>query len=749
VSLTVQMIEDAKEDVLDLAQIMNGPAGQVVSTRFGGDIPTFASIVQQFSVFDPFVPADGVFNITGGMAVSSTFSASGATTIGSTANDSQTKLLVRGTARAVRIGTIAGAATIEGVDLTGSASYQPLSVGGTTVTVHSSGTTIASFGATGTTLTGTVTSGPLGAWAANRVLRTWGDGDGRTLQLLGRSVQDTDSAFVFSTANALTIRVDAANVVTFGPQPGATFHYDITVPDEAFGSGWNGSGEVPTKNAVHDALSRIAVDPRSFGALGDGTGDDRDEVIAAFTYAWANGLPIDGGDAVFAITNCQRIRIDRLEIDRGPSAAGDIVSNHGLLIQNGARHRVRNVEVFGGGDGNGIGIFGTTDSDYENLYAHDMVFNLPGATDDVMQGIHIANNSDCNFRNLRAADLTGNATAGAGFPSRFTRGIAAGGNIRCALINPQARNVDQGVDISSSAANVNFTVDGGRTYQCVTVGLKIANSGRDNKVRGHIAERCGMFGFHLTGPSGAVDIAISDIEFEDCKAVDPGYNDFPFPNRADGPLQAVGFCFWKGDLQQTFPKGVRVKNCHAIDRQAVKKMKYGFFNSMPFDAATGKGVELINSVSEGHTTASQIGFHRQLCRLTHSGTIASANNTLFTARWDTELEDSVGMHDPATNNGERVAIIVPGRYRIRAEVVYAGVAGGGYRDIRLMKNGVTNMGTNAFYPTAGNNTTTWIEKVLDLVAGDYLIVQGEQTSGGAVTINLNQSTLEVELLDRA
>lgn len=39
---------------------------------------------------------------------------------------------------------------------------------------------------------------------------------------------------------------------------GGTFLADISVPDEAYGSGWNGSVEVPTKNAVYDKIQTLA-----------------------------------------------------------------------------------------------------------------------------------------------------------------------------------------------------------------------------------------------------------------------------------------------------------------------------------------------------------------------------------------------------------------------------------------------------------------------------------------------------------
>lgn len=39
---------------------------------------------------------------------------------------------------------------------------------------------------------------------------------------------------------------------------GGTFAADISVPDEAYGSGWNGSVEVPTKNAVYDKIQTLS-----------------------------------------------------------------------------------------------------------------------------------------------------------------------------------------------------------------------------------------------------------------------------------------------------------------------------------------------------------------------------------------------------------------------------------------------------------------------------------------------------------
>lgn len=50
----------------------------------------------------------------------------------------------------------------------------------------------------------------------------------------------------------------SGDLMTITPTTGATtFSGDVTVPDEAYGVGWNGSLEVPTKNAVYDKIETL------------------------------------------------------------------------------------------------------------------------------------------------------------------------------------------------------------------------------------------------------------------------------------------------------------------------------------------------------------------------------------------------------------------------------------------------------------------------------------------------------------
>jgi len=65
-------------------------------------------------------------------------------------------------------------------------------------------------------------------------------------------------------------------------EDGGTFTSDISVPDEAYGAGWNGSVEVPTKNAIYDKIETITGGE----ILGDGTAG---RVLRAVTLTIADG----------------------------------------------------------------------------------------------------------------------------------------------------------------------------------------------------------------------------------------------------------------------------------------------------------------------------------------------------------------------------------------------------------------------------------------------------------------------------
>lgn len=386
------------------------------------------------------------------------------------------------------------------------------------------------------------------------------------------------------------------------------------------------------------SIEQRSVSPLHHGAVGDGKADDIEAVREALSHAFRSGVPVDGGDRVFAVggdisiveaaspwirslrlkqlipqmdgktlnfKGCESILVERLTIDRGSNKTiGLMDSAGGLWIEGGSNHRVSNVEISGHGKANGIVLWGTQKSIYDHLLVRDMGFDDAAAADDVMQGIWMVRNADCVLRNPRVSNLFGNARyAGAEFPNLRTRGIALGGNVRVEIIEPHIRHVDQGIDFTGSDGNRQCMVRGGYSYECASVGVKLANTAVGCRVIGHTVERAGMYGFLASGPSEKdLRYKTQECDFVDCTALDIGFNGISHPTPA-------GFEILKGDYDIDHPKGIRFIRCRAIDRQPRKTMKYGFFSNVANDAASSPN-RLVDCSSQGHIIEGRSGAWR-------------------------------------------------------------------------------------------------------------------------------------------
>jgi hypothetical protein len=88
---------------------------------------------------------------------------------------------------------------------------------------------------------------------------------------------------------AMRTLLDLEPGVDFVGIGGGTYSGDISVPDEVYGVGWNGSLEVPTKNALYDKIETL-----SSGSLTDG--DKGDITVSASGATWT----IDNDVVTFA-----------------------------------------------------------------------------------------------------------------------------------------------------------------------------------------------------------------------------------------------------------------------------------------------------------------------------------------------------------------------------------------------------------------------------------------------------------------
>jgi SPP1 gp7 family putative phage head morphogenesis protein len=99
--------------------------------------------------------------------------------------------------------------------------------------------------------------------------------------------------------------VRSSTVLGSANASGLTWNTDITVPDEVYGAGWNGSLEVPTKNAVYDKVEGLSAvyqpldaDLTAIAALADPNADRIlfwDDSLGAYTYLEVgSGLNLTG-----------------------------------------------------------------------------------------------------------------------------------------------------------------------------------------------------------------------------------------------------------------------------------------------------------------------------------------------------------------------------------------------------------------------------------------------------------------------
>lgn len=134
-----------------------------------------------------------------------------------------------------------------------------------------------------------------------------------------------------------------------------------------------------------------------------------------------------------------------------------------------------------------------------------------------------------------------------------------------------------------------------------------------------------------------------------------------------------------------------------------------------------------------------------ICRARHSGAQSINTGTETVLAFNAEDFDTDTMHDNSTNNS-RITFNTAGKYLIIARVPWDSSATGRRKTI-FRKNGTTQIEDFSYAPvaSAGDTTKSVVSGIYEFAANDYLEVQVEQTSGGALNV-LSGASFQAALL---
>lgn len=500
------------------------------------------------------------------------------------------------------------------------------------------------------------------------------------------------------------------------------------------------------------------------GAVGDGTTDD----TAALTAALLTGLRVVGDRTkTYAVTgnqtlpantwlqdvnlkqltptisNCRtltsssvnNITLIRVKVNRNGSAStGSMLDDAGIYLVGGSNHLLEDCEVTGNNKGTGISIVNASDFHVVRPYVHDMAYNVGSApTDDVIQGIWFSGCTNFTVDGGRVENLGGEWPSQS-FLTRWSRGFVFGGCTSFTVTGADARSLDQGFDLTGSEGNTRFTLQGCRGHNNYTWSFKFANTARDGRIIGCHDYGGGYAGFVISGPTEASLPVPMNLTFIGCSAKNTG-SVTSFYN-ANNPS---GFLILEGTFDTSYPRGVRFIGCEAIDESTT--MRYGFRNQIIIPAGTTvyDYNEAIHCTVRGSNLLDEYsGFHAPATMAKRNNSPQSiSNNAWNDVNWDTEQYDYGEMHnDVSTNNA--VYIRRAGLYLVTLQASFAANATGS-RKARLSVNSVDRFPEYFTAPTAGTACRVNGSATYYFNAGDVLVMQVFQDSGGALNLRYEES----------
>lgn len=505
------------------------------------------------------------------------------------------------------------------------------------------------------------------------------------------------------------------------------------------------------------------IDPRQYGAVGDGVTDDKAAMLLAITAGIAADMPVGGYGRTYGIAGNMtlvedawlqdisfkqltpaagtvrtltsaggsNIKLIRVTVDRnGTGTAGVLGVDSGIWIEGGTGHYFEDVEVYGDDIGSGLLVKDASDFDVFRARVHDIHYISPGAVNDCVSAIWMV---DCNWFRLiqcQAEELSGDF--GGGLTRRWTRGFQYSGCSDFQVLGCRVRDVDQGNDITGGTGNARFLFDSCFAVDCMTVSFKFANTARDGQVNNCVAVRAGLWPFVASGPTGAgmTAVATRNITFSNCKAYDTGGWAGPGVPVAGGK---IAFRVMNGSHDVDSTVGIRFIACEATDRQSSRTMSNGFANDVAAPT-TGEYNEVIDCVSIGNLGVAFSGMNESRCdvKLLAAQAIPSHASNWEAINWTSD-EDFGNMHDNVTTN-YNITIRRDGVYRFSVGALFAANATG-QRGLRLVREGGVLAGSTVLLNAAGaGETALQASKTFTAYRGDNLRAEVFNNSGSPVDL---------------
>lgn len=126
-------------------------------------------------------------------------------------------------------------------------------------------------------------------------------------------------------------------------------------------------------------------------------------------------------------------------------------------------------------------------------------------------------------------------------------------------------------------------------------------------------------------------------------------------------------------------------------------------------------------------------------RVSSSANQSIANTTATAIAFNGEDADNDAIHDTVTNN-TRLTCRTAGVYHISGSVLWA-TGAGNYRQLKIQKNGATELISVSQPPVGGGNGTRQVvNATVELAVGDYVELIAQQDSGGALNVTTDVST---------